>query len=143
MPDYGTDRLSLQNTTGAIQNNSGDPLLSTDDSGSSSYAFGAALSAGIYLGVQNGNIGAPPPNSELLSKTITSVLEPPVFITVFVLVSTTLAVFVTAVLPITKVPVLPVATLYAGRPLLLVTTVPVEFPVSVALFAAVIRFCVI
>jgi hypothetical protein len=62
MPDYGTDRLSLQNTTGAIQNNSGDPLLSTDDSGSSSYAFGPAMSAGIYLGVQNGNIGAPPPN---------------------------------------------------------------------------------
>lgn len=62
MPDFGTDRLSLQNTTGAIQNNSGDPLLSTDDSGSSSYAFGPAMSAGIYLGVQNGNIGAPPPN---------------------------------------------------------------------------------
>jgi microcystin-dependent protein len=62
MPDFGTDRLSLQNTTGAIQNNSGDPLLSTDDSGASSYAFGPAMSAGIYLGIQNGNIGAPPPN---------------------------------------------------------------------------------
>lgn len=59
MTDYGTDKRSLQNTTGAIQSNAGDPLLSTDDFGASSYVFGAALSAGIYLGVQNGNIGAP------------------------------------------------------------------------------------
>ena len=59
MTDYGTDKLSLQNTTGAIQSNAGDPLLSTDDFGASAYAFGPALSAGIYLGVQNGNIGAP------------------------------------------------------------------------------------
>lgn len=62
MANFGTDRLSLQNTTGAIQSNSGDPILSTDDSGSSSYALGGILSAGIYSGVQNGNFASPPPS---------------------------------------------------------------------------------
>lgn len=61
MPDYGTDRLSLQNTTGAIQNNSGDPLLSTDDFGSSAYTFGPTLQQELLGGIANGNFASPTP----------------------------------------------------------------------------------
>ena len=61
MPDFGTDRLSLQNTTGAIQNNSGDPLLSTDDFGSSAYTLGPTLQQELLGGIANGNFASPTP----------------------------------------------------------------------------------
>jgi microcystin-dependent protein len=59
MADYGTDRLSLQNTTGAIQNNSGDPLLSTDDFGATAYTFGPTLQQELFGGIANGNFASP------------------------------------------------------------------------------------
>jgi hypothetical protein len=59
MPDYGTDRLSLQNTTGAIQNNSGDPLLSTDDFGATAFTFGPTLQQELFGGIANGNFASP------------------------------------------------------------------------------------
>lgn len=62
MANYGTDRVVLQDTTGAIQSNDGAPLLSTQSEGGQSYALGPTLSAGIYSGVQNGNFASPPPS---------------------------------------------------------------------------------
>jgi hypothetical protein len=60
--EFGTDRRSLQNTTGSLQDDDGTPLLSTDTWGSASYALGPALATGIYTGVQNGIFSSPPSN---------------------------------------------------------------------------------
>jgi len=61
MANYGTERIVLQDTAGAIQSEDGAPLLSTQSEGGGSYALGPTLSAGIYSGVQNGNLASPPP----------------------------------------------------------------------------------
>ena len=60
--EFGTDRRSIQNTTGSLQDDDGTPLLSTDTWGSASYALGPALATGIYTGVQNGIFSSPPSN---------------------------------------------------------------------------------
>lgn len=61
MPNrYGTDELVLQTVTGTIQSDDGSPLLSTDSDGGTAYAIGDTLSAGIYSGIQNGNLASPP-----------------------------------------------------------------------------------
>jgi hypothetical protein len=62
MANYGTERIVLQDTTGAIQSDDGAPLLSTQSEGGGSYALGPTLSAGIYSGIQNGNFASPPPS---------------------------------------------------------------------------------
>lgn len=62
MANYGTDRVVLQDTAGAIQSEDGAPLLSTQSEGGGSYALGPTLSAGIYSGIQNGNLASPPPS---------------------------------------------------------------------------------
>jgi hypothetical protein len=57
---YGTDEVVFQTLTGTLQSDDGSPLLSTSSDGGTAYAIGDALSAGIYSGIQNGNLSAPP-----------------------------------------------------------------------------------
>ena len=57
---YGTDESVFQTITGTLQSDDGSPLLSTSSDGGTAYAIGDALSAGIYSGIQNGNLSAPP-----------------------------------------------------------------------------------
>lgn len=57
---FGTDETVLQGVTGTIQSDDGSPLLSTSSDGGTAYALGGALSAGIYSGIQNGNLASPP-----------------------------------------------------------------------------------
>jgi hypothetical protein len=57
---YGTDESIFQTITGTLQSDDGSPLLSTSSDGGTAYAIGDALSAGIYSGIQNGNLSAPP-----------------------------------------------------------------------------------
>ena len=57
---YGTDETVFQTITGTLQSDDGSPLLSTSSDGGTAYAIGDALSAGIYSGIQNGNLSAPP-----------------------------------------------------------------------------------
>jgi microcystin-dependent protein len=61
MPDYGTDKLSLQNTTGAIQSAAGDPLLSTDSDSSQAVVFGAIATREIQTAIANGAFDSKPP----------------------------------------------------------------------------------
>jgi len=64
MPDYGTDKLSLQNTTGAIQNLDGGPILSTDSFGESSFIFSPQVQREIFYGITNGDFSQPTANLE-------------------------------------------------------------------------------
>lgn len=64
MPDYGTDKLSLQNTTGAIQNLDGGPILSTDSFGESSFIFSPQVIREIFYGITNGDFSQPTANVE-------------------------------------------------------------------------------
>jgi hypothetical protein len=57
---YGTDEVVFQTLTGTLQSDDGSPLLSTSSDGGTAYALGGALSAGIYSGIQNGNLASPP-----------------------------------------------------------------------------------
>jgi len=57
---FGTDETVLQGVTGTIQSDDGSPLLSTSSDGGTAYALGDTLSAGIYSGIQNGNLASPP-----------------------------------------------------------------------------------
>jgi hypothetical protein len=57
---YGTDEVVFQTLTGTLQSDDGSPLLSTSSDGGTAYAIGDALSAGIYSGIQNGNLASPP-----------------------------------------------------------------------------------
>jgi hypothetical protein len=57
---YGTDEVVFQTITGTLQSDDGSPLLSTSSDGGTAYALGGALSAGIYSGIQNGNLASPP-----------------------------------------------------------------------------------
>lgn len=57
---YGTDETILQSLTGTLQSDDGSPLLSTSSDGGTAYAIGDTLSAGIYSGIQNGNLASPP-----------------------------------------------------------------------------------
>lgn len=57
---YGTDEIVFQTLTGTLQSDDGFPLISTSSDGGTAYAIGDALSAGIYSGIQNGNLSAPP-----------------------------------------------------------------------------------
>lgn len=59
--NYGTDNQILQAVTGTLQADDGSPLMSTSSEGGTAYAIGDTLSAGIYSGIQNGNIASPPP----------------------------------------------------------------------------------
>jgi hypothetical protein len=59
--NYGTDNQILQGVTGTLQADDGSPLIGTSSEGGTAYAIGDTLSAGIYSGIQNGNIASPPP----------------------------------------------------------------------------------
>ena len=61
MPDYGTDKVSLQNTTGAIQATSGDPLLSTDSDSAQAVVFGAIATREVQTAIANGAFDSQPP----------------------------------------------------------------------------------
>ena len=61
MPDYGTDKLSLQNTTGAIQAASGDPLLSTNSDSAQAVVFGAIATREVQTAIANGAFDSQPP----------------------------------------------------------------------------------
>jgi hypothetical protein len=60
MATYGTDKKSLQNTTGAIQNDSGSPLISTESFGSNAFIFGGITQGLIARGIENGDWGQIP-----------------------------------------------------------------------------------
>ena len=60
MATYGTDKVSLQNTTGAIQNDSGSPLISTESFGSNAFIFGGITQGLIARGIENGDWGQIP-----------------------------------------------------------------------------------
>lgn len=55
MANYGTDRIVLQDTTGAIQNENGSPMLSTESTGGGSFVFGAITQGVISRGIENGD----------------------------------------------------------------------------------------
>lgn len=55
MANYGTDRVVLQDTTGAIQSESGAPILSTESSGGGAFVFGAITQGLVARGIENGD----------------------------------------------------------------------------------------
>lgn len=55
MANYGTDRVVLQDTTGAIQSESGDIILSTESSGGGAFVFGAITQGLVARGIENGD----------------------------------------------------------------------------------------
>ena len=61
MATFGSDKLSLSQTTGVIQADSGDPLLSTESNGSSAVVFGAIATREIQTAIANGAFDSQPP----------------------------------------------------------------------------------
>ncbi len=59
MANYGTDRVVLQDTTGAIMSESGNPLFSTDSEGASAYTLGPSLTRELLGGIANGDFSSP------------------------------------------------------------------------------------
>ena len=55
MANYGTERIVLQDTTGAIQNENGSPMLSTESTGGGAFVFGAITQGVISRGIENGD----------------------------------------------------------------------------------------
>ena len=55
MANYGTDRVVLQDTTGAIQNEAGAPILSTESTGGGAFVFGAITQGLVARGIENGD----------------------------------------------------------------------------------------
>ena len=55
MANYGTERIVLQDTTGAIQNEAGAPILSTESSGGGAFVFGAITQGLVARGIENGD----------------------------------------------------------------------------------------
>ena len=60
MANYGTDRVVLQDTTGAIQNEAGAPILSTESSGGGAFVFGAITQGLVARGIENGDWATTP-----------------------------------------------------------------------------------
>lgn len=60
MANYGTDRVVLQNTTGAILSTSGDPVLSTVSDSEQAIVFGAVATREIQTAIANGGFDSQP-----------------------------------------------------------------------------------
>jgi microcystin-dependent protein len=64
MANYGTERVVLQNTTGAILSTSGDPIISTVSDSDQAIVFGAVSTREIQTAIANGGFDSQPPQPD-------------------------------------------------------------------------------